>query len=385
MPRLTLLAALVFASALSAQAQTDPADLPPPTAADTVAVDSAAVVISPDPERALALYNEGLSLYRDDDFEGALAKYDESLLYGESFAPAGFGRGQALYNLGRLEDSRNALEAAVAMSRASDAPNAGQLQAASQQWLDTVTQTIEAREANAAAAQQQQAAASAAQEITEKVSRATEMLSGNEVTFEQGADAYALLEQAREAGYDADQAALYYAKALTAMERGADAVPYAETALAASEGQADRSANYIVLGQAHLAAGKRRRGPVRVRDDRGGPGVARLGPPTTSARSRRWSPVAKAPGRHASAAPDRLRRGAFFVSCLGLDRSAAAEPPDDRQQDDGDQEAEVDEEFEAGAVALGRGGGEQEREHGGRGDAGRNLRRLAGRGARRRG
>ena len=218
-----------------------------------MAVDSAAVVIAPDAERALALYNEGLALYRADDYSGALAKYDESLLYGESFAPAGFGRGQALYNLGRLEDSRNALEAAVAMARASDAANAGQIQAASQQWLDTVTQTIDARAATAAAAEQQQAAAAAAQETTAKVTRAIEMLSGNEVTFEQGADAYALLEQARQAGYDADQAALYYAKALTAMERGADAVPYAQTALDAAEG--DRSAIYIVLGQAHLDAG----------------------------------------------------------------------------------------------------------------------------------
>ena len=255
MTRLTLLSALALAFSLSAQAQTtDPAELPAPTA-DTVAVDSAAVVITPDPDRALALYNEGLALYRAEDYEAALAKYDESLLYGETFAPAGFGRGQTLYNLGRLEDSRNALEAAVAMARASDAPNADQIQAASQQWLDTVTQTIEAREASAAAAEQQQAAASAAQEMNDKVARATEMLSGNEITFEQAADAYALLEQAREAGYDADQAALYYAKALTAMERGEEAVPYAETALRASEGQADRSATYVVLGQAHLAAG----------------------------------------------------------------------------------------------------------------------------------
>ena len=255
MTRPALLAALAFGLSVPvAHAQADPAELPAP-AADTVAVDSADVVIAPDPDRALALYNEGLALYRNDDYTAALAKYDEALLYGESFAPAGFGRGQALYSLGRLEDSRNALEAAVAMSRASDAPNAAQLQAASQQWLDTVTQTIEAREANAAAAEQQQAAAAAAQETTAKVTRAIEMLSGNETTFEQGADAYALLEQAREAGYDADQAALYYAKALTVMERGEEAVPYAETALRASEGEADRSANYIALGRAHLAAG----------------------------------------------------------------------------------------------------------------------------------
>ncbi len=257
MTRPALLAALALGLSVPvAHAQADPAELPAPApAADTVAVDSAAVAIAPDADRALALYNEGLALYRNDDYTAALAKYDEALLYGESFAPAGFGRGQALYSLGRLEDSRNALEAAVAMSRASDAPNAGQLQAASQQWLDTVTQTIEAREANAAAAEQQQAAAAAAQETTAKVTQAIEMLSGNETTFEQGADAYALLEQARQAGYDADQAALYYAKALTAMERGEEAVPFAETAVRVSEGQGDRSVNYIALGRAHLDAG----------------------------------------------------------------------------------------------------------------------------------
>lgn len=81
------------------------------------------------------------------------------------------------------------------------------------------------------------------------------MLAGNDITFEQGTDAYALLEQARLDGYDADLVAFYYAKALIAMERGADAIPYAETALAASEGQGDRSGFYILLAQAHIGAG----------------------------------------------------------------------------------------------------------------------------------
>ena len=241
-------------AAAPADAQTTPAEMPV-AVSDSVAADSSAVVIQPDADRARELYTEGLALYRDKDYSGALAKYDESLLYGESFAASGFGRGQALYNLGRLDDARNALEAAVAMARASDAPNAREVRAAAQQWLDTVTQTIEARAANAAAEEQNRAVAAAAQEMSDKVSQATQMLSGNEITMAQATDAYALLEQARLAGYDPDLVALYYAKALNAMERGADAVPYAETALAASEGQADRSAFYIVLGKAHMGAG----------------------------------------------------------------------------------------------------------------------------------
>ena len=259
MIRSALLAALALGlAAAPSRAQTTPTENPVPAdtvAADGLDADSTATVIEPDADRARELYREGLSLYRDKDYEGALAKYDESLLYGESFAASAFGRGQALYQLSRLEDARNALESAVAMSRTDEAANAGEIQAAAQQWLDTVTQTIEAREATAQNQAAQEAAETAQAETTGKVNQAIEMLSSSEVSMAQATDAYALLEQARLAGYDPDQVAFYYATALVAMERGADAVPYAETALEATAGESDRSGAYILLGRAHMGAG----------------------------------------------------------------------------------------------------------------------------------
>ena len=256
MTRSALLAALALGlAAAPAQAQTTPTEMPAmpadSVAMDTPAADSTATVIEPDADRARELYREGLDLYRADDLDAALLKYEESLLYGESFAPSGLGRAQVLTRMGRLEDARNAFESAVAMAEASDASNAADIRTAARRGLEQITEAIDARAAAAQATQQNEAA----QATAEKVTRATEMLSGNEITMAQATDAYALLEQARLDGYDPDLVAFYYAKALNAMERGADAVPFAETALAASEGQADRSPFYIQLGLAHMGAG----------------------------------------------------------------------------------------------------------------------------------
>ena len=247
MPRLLLLALLALGLSATASAQTD---TPDDVVSDTTDVEIEEAV-EPDPERARAIYGEGLDLFRADNMEEALLKYEESLLYNETYAPAAIGRAQVLARMGRLEDSRNAFEAAVAMAAASDAGNAAEIQAAARRGLDQVTTALEAR----AAAEAARAEANAANETTAKVTQAVEILNANELTFEQAAEGYALLEQARVAGYDADQVALYYAKALVAMDRGADAVPYAETALAATEGEADRSGSYIQLGLAHMNAG----------------------------------------------------------------------------------------------------------------------------------
>ncbi|MGB3544600.1 hypothetical protein [Rubrivirga sp.] len=255
MTRFLSLALLAFGLTTVASAQTtDPTEMPA-VEADTVVADSLEAAIEPDPERARELYQEGIELFRESNFSDALLKYEEALLYNETYAPAGLGLAQALAQEGRLEDSRNAFEDAVAMAEASDASNAGTILSAANRGLEQVSGVLEARAAQAAAAQEQQAAASAAAETTAKIEQAVQMLNGNDITYEQGTDAYALLEQARMAGYDADLVAFYYAKALIAMERGADAVPYAETALAASEGQADRSSFYIQLGLAHMGAG----------------------------------------------------------------------------------------------------------------------------------
>ena len=248
MTRPTLLALAAFGlAAVPASAQTSPMPAP----ADTVAADSVEAPIQLDPERARDLYTDGTPLLRAQDYEAALLKFEEALLYNPSYAAAGLGRAQALTGLRRYDDARTAFEQAIAMAEASDAPNADQIKSTAQTTLDRINEALSAQ----AAAAEAQAAAGAAQATAAKVEEATQMLSGAEVSFEQAADAYALLEQARMDGYDADLVAYYYAKALVAMDRSADAVPYAETAVAASEGQDDRSSFYVLLGQAHLGAG----------------------------------------------------------------------------------------------------------------------------------
>ena len=243
------LLALGLAS-LPASAQDTPA-----TPADSVALDSVATdsveVIEADPERARGLYNEGRGFLQASDFENALAKFDEALVYNETYAAASLGRAQALAQLGRYEDSRSAAEATVALAEASDISNAETIKGAAERLLAQVNQVMEAR----AQAQAQSQQAAAQQETTGKVNQAVQMLNPFEVDEATAIEAYALLEQARMAGYDADQVAFFYAKALNAMDRGADAVPYAETAVTASEGQADRSPYYYQLGLAHMSAG----------------------------------------------------------------------------------------------------------------------------------
>ena len=257
MYRLPLLAAFGLALAAPASAQEaapDTLGLP----ADSVVAAEAEPVIEPDPERARELYEQGRAALTAQDYDTALNEFDQSLLYNESYAVAALGRGQALAQLGRLEDSRSALESAVAMAEASDAANASDVARSAQRYLDQINDVIAQREAAAAQQQQAQAAQAASAEVaaTEgKVNEAIAVLQANEVTEAQAIDAYALLEQARLAGYDTEQVAFYYAKALNAMNRGADAVPYAETALAQSEGQEDRSLYYIQLGLAHMGAG----------------------------------------------------------------------------------------------------------------------------------
>ena len=246
MTRYALLALAAFGlAAAPANAQDDPA-----APADAVA-DTTETVIEADPERARELYNEGRESLSARDFEAALAKFDEALVYNDTYAAAALGRGQALAQLGRLEDARSAFEQAAAFASASDAGNADQIAEVAVQSADRITQALEAR----AAANEQQAAAAGAQANAQKIEQATQMLAGPEVDMATAADAFALLEQARLDDFDVSPYAFFYAKALNAMERGADAVPYAEAAVEQAADQDDPSAVYIQLGLAHMGAG----------------------------------------------------------------------------------------------------------------------------------
>ncbi len=255
MIRSALLALLVFGVAATASAQTEPTPMPVDMPADSVAVDSTAMTIELDPERARALYDEGVVSLRAQNYEASLLKFEEALLYNPSYPAAGLGRAQSLAAQRRLDDARTAYEEAIAMANASDASIASEVRSTAERQLAQVTEALDKRDAAAAAAEQANAAAAGAQATAAKVEQATQMLAGNEVTMAQATDAYALLEQARMDGYDPDLVAFYYAKALNAMERGADAVPYAQTAVDAADAGADNSALYIQLGLAHMNAG----------------------------------------------------------------------------------------------------------------------------------
>ena len=256
MTRFALLAFAAFGlAAVPASAQDDPtAPTAPMAPADTVATDSVET-IEPDPARARELYNAGRESLSASDYESALASFDEALVFNETYAAAALGRGQALAQLRRFEDSRAALEQAVAFAAASEVANADQIGEAASSFLERINAVIEQQQAASAAAAEQQAAAAGAQAVQQKVTRATEMLSGNEIDMATATDAYALLEQARLDGYDPNNVAFFYAKALNAMERGADAIPYAETALEQNADAADTSVYYIQLGLAHMGAG----------------------------------------------------------------------------------------------------------------------------------
>ncbi|PAP77579.1 tetratricopeptide repeat protein [Rubrivirga marina] len=253
MTRIALFALAAFAVAAPASAQT-PADTTG-APADSAASDTTVVVIELDPERARGLYDEGVGLLRDRDYAAALPLFDEALVYDPEYPAAALGRAQALVGQRMLNDAQAAYELAIELADRSDASNAASIKQTAENQVAQVSQALENQAAAAAAAQAEADAQAAAGATAEKVNQATQMLGGNEITFEQATEAYALLEQARMDGYDPNQVAFFYAKALNAMERGADAIPYAETAVEQASDQADPSAVYIQLGLAHMGAG----------------------------------------------------------------------------------------------------------------------------------
>lgn len=253
MTRTALLALFAFAVAGSAAAQTpaDTTDAP----ADTTASDTTVVVIELDPERARGLYDEGVGLLRDRDFAAALPLFEQALVYNPEYPAAALGRAQALVGQRMLTDAQAAYQSAIELADRSDASNAATIKQTAETQLAQVTQALDNQAAAQAQAQAQADAQAAAGATAEKVNQATQMLAGNDISFEQASEAYALLEQARLDGYDANQVAFFYAKALNAMERGADAIPFAETAVEQAAGQDDPSGVYIQLGLAHMGAG----------------------------------------------------------------------------------------------------------------------------------
>ena len=259
MNRLSLLAAagVLFAAPAGAQTTTDgdtmlsPADTSMVAEADTsMASDSTMTLRVVDTDAARALNAEGVELATAGSFEDALAKYDQALVADPNFAPAFYGRAQALGQLGRLDESRAAYEQTIAASQGDDLEY---VRTPAQRDLREVERAIVTRDSveavNASIAAQNQSV----EMQTEAIEAAAASLEEFPLSEANAQAGYEQLERARTAGYDANGLAFYYAKALNGLGRGAEALPYAEQALAESE-EEDKSPYYIQIGIAQRFA-----------------------------------------------------------------------------------------------------------------------------------
>lgn len=207
--RFTLLAAGALAFlAVPAQAQDTPAP-------DTIYVSS--------PENdARARFNEGNSLLREEDYEGALAKFDEGLSLDPSNGRNAYGRALALAQLDREDDAVAAFQQAIELSDARD---------------DEETGT---------------AARRALGQISYR--KAMALMQANPLPETNAEQALPMLEEAEAGGVDTPMLPYQMARALNVLQRYEDAERYAMMAVENSESD-DKSAFYIELGLARMNSG----------------------------------------------------------------------------------------------------------------------------------
>ncbi len=254
MTRLPLLGLAGVLFAVPAGAQTVPAD--------SVMADSTAMMADstagPVLDTALAnrLNTQAVSA-ESRDFAAALALYDQALVADPSYPLALLGRGNMLSQLGRNAEALPSYEAAAAAAavRGSEFSAAG---ARATEYAATVRTLLAQQSADEATAATQAADVAAQTEAVAAQTAAIEAASGflavDPLTPEVAQQAYDQLETARTAGYDANLLAFSYAKALNALTRGAEALPYAQQALAAST-EEDKSVYFIQIGIANRFAG----------------------------------------------------------------------------------------------------------------------------------
>lgn len=253
LPLLGLAGVLFAAAPANAQTTTDSSMMDTPTEmmADTTMADSSAATAIDTP-RATELNTAAVRL-EGSDKAGALALYDQALVADPTYPPALLGRGNMLSNLGRNEEARSSYEAAAAAAaeRGSEYARVGTTATTNAGLVsDMLVQEAEVARQNAAS--DQQAAAVVLQ--SDAIDQATALLAQDPFTAEAAQQVYDQLERAREAGYDASLLAFQYARSLNTLDRGAEALPYAQQALDASA-DADKSAYYIQLGIAQRLSG----------------------------------------------------------------------------------------------------------------------------------
>ena len=250
MTRLPLLGLAGVLFAVPAGAQTVPADSAMADSTAMMADSTAGPTV--DTRRADELNTQAVAA-ESRDFAAALALYDQALVADPTYPPALLGRGNMLSQLGRNAEARSSYEAAAAAAAergsgfASVGSRATEYAAAVATLLEQ--QAVAERQAAAVAAQTEAVAAQ-----TAAIEAASALLATDHLTPEAAQQAYDQLETARNAGYDANLLAFSYAKALNALTRGAEALPYAQQALQASTDE-DKSVYYIQIGIANRFAG----------------------------------------------------------------------------------------------------------------------------------
>ncbi|MDX1420569.1 MAG: tetratricopeptide repeat protein [Rubricoccaceae bacterium] len=212
MLRITALAALAAAVGLSA-APAQAQDTPPP---DTI------VVQTPENE-ARKRFNTGNDLLRQEDYEGALAMFEEGLSLDPTNNRNAYGRALALAQLDREDDAVEAFEQAIALSDAAEDAETG---TAARRALGLIM-----------------------------YNRALGLLAANPLPQATAEEALPLLAVATEGGVEANQLPYQLARVHNVLGNYDEAERYAQAAVEANEGQDDMSAYYIELGLARMNAG----------------------------------------------------------------------------------------------------------------------------------
>ena len=250
MTRLPLLGLAGVLFAVPAGAQTVPADSAMADSTAMMADSTAGPVI--DTARANTLNSEAVAA-ESRDFAAALALYDQALVADPTYPPALLGRGNMLSQLGRNAEALPSYEAAAAAAaeRGDEFASVGSRATEYAAAVQTILEQQSAAERQAAEVAAQTAAVEAQ---TAAIETASSLLATDPLTPEVAQQAYDQLEIARSAGYDANLLAFSYAKALNALTRGEEALPYAQQALEAST-EDDKSVYYIQIGIANRFAG----------------------------------------------------------------------------------------------------------------------------------
>ena len=194
-----------------------------PAMAQTEAPEPEVIIVTTPENEARKRFNEGNDLLRQEDYEGALAKFDEGLALDTTSSKNAYGRALALAQLDREDDAAAAFEQAIALSEVND---------------DTETLGAARRAVGLI-----------------MYNRALGMLAANPLPRATAEEALPLLVVAEAGQLDAGQLPYQLARVHNVLGNYDEAVGYAERAVEVNADVDDKSAYYIELGLARQGAG----------------------------------------------------------------------------------------------------------------------------------